>query len=289
MAGTLEGKSLPVGGAWSGAGGTTVFTVDATNHWISRAGPIATPRIEVAGAATFTTALARVDFKTGSSTGGTALAQGVVLRYTDTSNYLVGRLRQGTTALRGLLEVRKVETGTPTTICSLPATFAINTWYTIVLHAYASGFVAVVLMPQGSKAASFVTIGRDTAVATGGALASGKVGIYDLNNVIGGFTDYYDNFAAWVPNPDAVTFASQSTQLTTDGHYRLDTGGTAYGPVSIQSGDLPRLPVAGLEGRTTEVFLKSSRGDFDSLPDSGIDDVSARVYYSPSWLVAPDQ
>ena len=86
------------------------------------------------------------------------------------------------------------------------------------------------------------------------------------------------------PQSDAVTFASRSTQLTTDGHYRLDSGGTAYGPVSIQTGDLPRLPVAGLEGRTTQVFLKASRGDFDQLPDAGIDDISARVYYRPCWL-----
>ena len=98
-------------------------------------------------------------------------------------------------------------------------------------------------------------------------------------------TRTYDNFAAWIPTPDAVTFASRSTQLTTDGHYRLDSGGTAYGPVSIRHRQTSRrLPVGGLEGRTTQVFLKASRGDFDQLPDTGIDDISARVYYRPCWL-----
>ena len=37
---------------------------------------------------------------------------------------------------------------------------------------------------------------------------------------------------------------------------------------SIQARDLTRLPVAGMEGRTMEVFIIPSRGDFDRLPDS---------------------
>lgn len=37
---------------------------------------------------------------------------------------------------------------------------------------------------------------------------------------------------------------------------------------SIQARDLTRLPVAGMEGRTMEVFIKPSRGDFDRFPDS---------------------
>jgi hypothetical protein len=44
-------------------------------------------------------------------------------------------------------------------------------------------------------------------------------------------------------------------------------------PRTMEIPDLPRLPVAGLEGRTREIFLKPSRGDFDELPDSGIDDI----------------
>jgi hypothetical protein len=36
-----------------------------------------------------------------------------------------------------------------------------------------------------------------------------------------------------------------------------------------------------------ELFLKASRGDLDQLPDSGIDDISARAFYRPSWLIVP--
>lgn len=44
----------------------------------------------------------------------------------------------------------------------------------------------------------------------------------------------------------------------------------------------------GLEGRTVELFVKASRGDFDQLPDSGIDDIQAQLTYRPTWLYVPD-
>ena len=70
--------------------------------------------------------------------------------------------------------------------------------------------------------------------------------------------------------------------MTSDGHWRLGSGGTGYGPVSIQAGMSRGFRLRGLEGRTTEVFLKTSRGDFDQLRDSHTstdygDDISARV------------
>ena len=82
-------------------------------------------------------------------------------------------------------------------------------------------------------------------------------------------------------------YANQSVQLTTDGMFREDSGGTAYGPVSNVRGDLPRIPPT-TDGRTTEIFLKATRGDLDGLSDSGIDNISARVTYRPSWLFVPD-
>ena len=142
--------------------------------------------------------------------------------------------------------------------------------YTIKLYVDASGVAAVFTGRAGSTPAGKILV-SDSALATGGALDDGKVGIYDAANLASAGNRSYDNFqVSALPSTsttsDAVTFASRSTQLTTDGHYRLDAGGTAYGPVSVQTGDLPRLPVAGLEGRTTEVFIKASRGDFDQLP-----------------------
>jgi hypothetical protein len=95
-----------------------------------------------------------------------------------------------------------------------------------------------------------------------------------------------DNFMAWVPPSDAVAFAARSAQMTTDGHFRQDASGAAYGPVSDPIGDIPRIPVSGLEGRPVEVFLRPSRGDLDQVPDAGLDPVTGQIFYRPSWLFA---
>lgn len=97
---------------------------------------------------------------------------------------------------------------------------------------------------------------------------------------------YIDNFASWAPTADAAMYASRSAQLTTDGVFRQDTSGTAYGPVN-HIGPYPRIPPSGLESRKVEIYLKGSRGDFDQIPDTGIDDISARPFYRPSWLLIP--
>jgi hypothetical protein len=163
----------------------------------------------------------------------------------------------------------------------------VGSWYTIRLLIDASGQYMVWLFAQGSSPGEPSLIGQHSDFATGGALASGKTGIYDANNSSTPITRNYDNFAAWVPTSDAVLFAGQTAQLRHDGMIRLDAGGAAYGPISQVIGDLPRLPPSGLESRTVEVFLLGSRGDLDQLPDTGIDDISAQIKYRPSYLFRP--
>jgi hypothetical protein len=98
----------------------------------------------------------------------------------------------------------------------------------------------------------------------------------------------YDNFAAWVPDLDAVLFANQSAELRHDGIVREDSTGAAYGPMSSVIGDLPRLPPSGTEGRPVEILLVPSRGDFDQLPDSGgTDALDVTINARPTWLFRP--
>ena len=108
----------------------------------------------------------------------------------------------------------------------------------------------------------------------------------------GCYVDYismtvYYTLPGWTAPTDAVLYASQSAELRTEGMFRENSTGTAYGPVFGVVGDLPRLPPAGLEARTCQVFLKASRGDLDEVVDDGIDNISARITYRPSWLTVP--
>jgi hypothetical protein len=95
---------------------------------------------------------------------------------------------------------------------------------------------------------------------------------------------YYTTSGGFTTTADAVIYSTRTAECRTDGMYRVDVGGTSYAPISQVVGDLPRVPPAGAENRTLQVFLKPSRGNFTTEPDSGIDDISARIYYRPSWL-----
>jgi hypothetical protein len=88
------------------------------------------------------------------------------------------------------------------------------------------------------------------------------------------------------PNSPAL-FGRQSVEIRTDGIYRDAAGGGNWGPAPPAHGDLPRLPVAGLEGRTCQVIVFNSRGDLAGAPDSAIDDLSVRVFSRPCWLHIP--
>lgn len=165
---------------------------------------------------------------------------------------------------------------------SIPAA---GTWYTLYALVRANGAFAVWFFPRNSAPGLPVLVSQQDVFATGGAQATGRVGLYDFNGSAAA-TRNYDNLRVSVPTADAVLHPSQSAELRWDGMYREDSTGIAYGPVSHVVGDLPRLPPT-VEGGTTEVFLKLSRGDFDQLPDDGIDDVSARVTYRPCWLTVP--
>lgn len=98
---------------------------------------------------------------------------------------------------------------------------------------------------------------------------------------------YYTATGAWVPPLDAVLAASQSAELRTEGIFREDSTGVAWSKVTEVTGDLPRIPPAGIEARTCEFLIKGSRSNLDTIADSGIDDISARVNYRPSWLIVP--
>lgn len=100
-------------------------------------------------------------------------------------------------------------------------------------------------------------------------------------------TVYYQLSSGLTVSQDAVIYASRTVELRTDGMVRSDSGGTVYGPVSQVTGDLPRIPPSGLEGRAVEIFVKPTRGDLDTLPDSGLDGLSVIPKVRPSYLFRP--
>jgi hypothetical protein len=95
----------------------------------------------------------------------------------------------------------------------------------------------------------------------------------------------YYSYSSAAITEDAVLYSERQSEIRFDGAFREDTTTGAYVGVSQLTGDLPRLPPSGLEGRAVELFVKNSRSDLTPAePDAGIDKVSAIVKYRPCFL-----
>jgi hypothetical protein len=84
---------------------------------------------------------------------------------------------------------------------------------------------------------------------------------------------------------DAVVASNSLTEIRTDGCFRQSSAN--WGPVGMVTGKMPRIPVSGVENRVVELFVKTTRGDFGSGNDGGIDNCTVQVKYRPSYLYRP--
>ena len=287
----LVGQSASVGGAWTGAGsGSADFITDNIGHELVRGsstpdGAVNTAsggRYVLSGAANMANVVVQVDETWTTDYQG---YQGVIARYVDTSNWIWFLF-----SLNWQVVVYMMVAGSFSVAgggYTFPTVSASRQWRTIRAAVFDNGIWMVWAGEQGTKLGDPLHVGSHTALATGGALQTGKVGIRDVVVDPGTRNNFYDNFAAWVPLGDTVAYPSQSVQLATDGVYREDSAGVAWGQVRNRQGGLPRIPPSGLEGRTVQTVVKMSRGDFDNIPDAGIDNISARLFYRPSWLFVP--
>jgi hypothetical protein len=293
--GTLNGRVAPVGGthATSGATGDFQFADEplSTDETVKRATVSDTGRgrLDVIGSTAYTDLAVNAQVHTTAIPLGVELA--VLSRFVDSNNYLeavlyrIGSLGAGQRWIRITARIAGVETH----LASALVGWGTNTWYTLTLTAFASGRAVAELLSWPSGAVLATLTGEHTALAASGALAAGKPGIRDMNSSASAATRYYDSILAQVPaRQDAVLFASRAAELRTDGIWRQDPNGVAYGPVTSPGGMLPRIPPSGLEDRPVEWFFKPTRGDLAVLPDyAGAANLRARVHRRPSLLFTP--
>lgn len=118
---------------------------------------------------------------------------------------------------------------------------------------------------------TLLSSGSDPDLATGGALASGKCGLYDAYTSSSASTRNYDDFQTTTPSATHVIDASGAVVLGDDSIARSD--GTR--PPSF-TGSYLTVPPAGREDRTHRLAVKMRRSDVDIAPDANIGD-SQRV------------
>lgn len=292
-AGTLNGATAPIGGAWATTGDTGDFNIDSSGHNLFRG--VITDSGVLGRAATLGSAMTTMAVRGEvmfPSAMGLGLDPGILLRYVDASNFVALILH---VASSGSAQPRlwKVIGGSVVTELQplldaglQPMPIASQVWYVLQGYVDADGNVLGWVGQRGAALGAPLIAFQDGDLATGGTLASGKPGLYAFQQFAQNIA--WDNFAAWVPEPDAVMHPNLGLEIRTDGVFREDLTADGYSPVRT-SGDLPRLPAGGLEARSVEVLVKPTRGDIDSLPDPSPDDsLDVQVLYRPSFLYVPD-
>jgi hypothetical protein len=103
-------------------------------------------------------------------------------------------------------------------------------------------------------------------------------------------TVYYVLAQGYAVVQDAIIYANggsnlQKCEIRTDGVYRSDPAGVLWSSFGgVQQGDLPRLPPSGADGRSCEVFVRSSATEGIIIPDTLDTGHTIDVYYRPCYL-----
>jgi hypothetical protein len=289
-AGALSGKTLPVGGTWGGAGDADDFNVTGTGTVTRTAVTDAsseTGRYALAGATTYgaISVAGSLTVASNSLAAGAGFSFGVFARYVDTNNWLMARLMVtafGTADVR----VEKRVAGVTSILASQSVSINQNNLpRRITLNADTAGNYSVWHTAAGAAAGEPLLTGTDSVLATAGALATGRIGMYDAFTNSGAWTRTYDDFVASVPPAqDAAVYASQSIEVRHNAVLREDSTGSFWQTSSSYEGDYLAVPPSGAEARTVRMIVKASRSKPLDGADSATDDVSARLFVTPRYL-----
>jgi hypothetical protein len=302
-AGSLTGKTAPVGGNWAGAGDTDDFTMDTTNHRAKRdaLGDATNVGRDVLLGSAMTTMAVQV------TTGGIAGDgwNGLQARHVDANNKLKVVVRGFITQVGIAVIKRKASTETTISpgdgiLSAIPAigSAGVGYYYLSSAGSYLTGpqvQMRIAVMADGSwflwaaplgSPLVFIDGGQDADLATGGTLASGKAGIYD--EATGTIGRYYDNFSAWVPTIPTVLYSGRVAEIRSDGAIRQDSTGVYYGPMPAYRGARFLVPPAGDENRTSRLFVMARRNDIEVLPSGNVtDNLTVQTIVTPCGVVVP--
>ena len=233
--GNLAGKTLPVGGTWSGAGDATDFTVDTGTKRATRTSSNVTDRYQRAGAGTLAGVIVRADLTLPLGRQG-----GLFARYTDTSNHLLAYIAGAASPVT--LTLHKRVAGIVTILDTI--TIAYSDSYRVELVALATGDAAVFVNRR------LVCRAFHADLATGGTLATGGYGMFDSNSPFPVAAGFYDDFQVFAAGPGRGRVRRPEHAVPVErGHPRGLRRATFWQPVSRHRGSYLRVPVARAEGR----------------------------------------
>lgn len=281
------GRNAPRGGTWQAAGSSGDFTgygggpaiVRSTTNDTAPAGsgPEALGRFDWLSSGPYTDQFAQVDIGYAGSFGQHS---GVLVRFNNTSTtggqWFRASLSLGVT---GFLVVEKCVNGTVTQMAhTVDVALTAGQAYSLRLQVDASGNWAAWFWQTGtpSPPAPYLR-GQDSDLATGGPLASGKVGIWDLNATATTSDRIYDTFLAQAltqsMDPQGLEYELVPAEPTTGAIATLNVAtqiGTTRPHAVFNYGDGARpdeLPAYGDEWKVGDFVIARARHNGVTLFD----------------------
>jgi len=294
----LNGRVAPAGGTWATSGAATdfAFADEATLGEVIARSTVsdASGRFAILGTGTFTDAQVETLLWNSLPPGvsGASLEHGVIARWTDSSNYLRGVVKRtaGTPPTSGTLvrtlEITQVVAGVTTILgsVSFPQTYGSQTLYGVRLIAFASGR-AILQLLDATRANTLVSVeATGTALATGGAIASGKAGLYDLNTSSTSIVRYYDDVEVSTPAAESVViWPGRTLEVSGEDVIRQDSTGVYTGRPPSYRGSRFRAPVG-----TSRVVVHAAYEDLEIEASSTTSvPITVQVSYEKRGLVVP--
>lgn len=293
--GSIDRQVAPLGGTWTAASDGTIDAIQTVSgqSYAERVNVPTTRADQIAFLDGYRQAYVDVTLLMTpgpmSPAGIMTVGCGLVARYVDVRNHLRAYLHKlYTGAPYYQWTIVKVEAGTPTILAG-------QGWgqpgdptkeFALRLICYPDGWVNFYV--DGSLLFSV----HDSALATGGALDDGSIGIMDYAYaLISGLrcSRRYNLIHASSSTAvnDLVLFRGRTGVLCTAGYYR-DDGSGVYAPM-IVDGDNPRLPTSGVEGRDVEVYVNPTKAPIGSpMPDVAQSVNAVDVFVRPCYLFTPE-
>ena len=287
-AGALNGKTLVIGGTWATSGDATdLATTGSSTATRTTTADAGAGRTAIAGSTSLTNVNVQADVKVSAGLNG--LEVGVYGRWVDATHWVTGWIDWSNYPTYGFVNptVTINNGGVFHSIQGYAYDLLPGTTYTIRLAIDTSGRYYLWAYIPGADTGDPRVQGQDDFLATGGGVASGKPGIWDLNLSGTACTRTYYGFLAYPISPDAAMFSGKSIEIRSDRAVRQDSGGTLWVPPGSYEGDYLTLPAAGQEARTVRMFVKASRNAPFVMSDPAIDAISAKLNYVPRYLHVP--
>ncbi len=161
-----------------------------------------------------------------------------------------------------------------------------NTWYRLRLTIMASGTMTGELLNSSGVVLTTSSV-TNTALATAGALATGKPGFADKGNIAS--SRYYRNFYAMTPAPEPISlYSGRSMEVRSDTTLRANAAGTYWGQPPSYRGSRFTVPVAGTRNRKSRIAVVSRRNDITLNEDYNVtDSTTVQANVTPRYLQIP--